>query len=183
MAGSCSCAFSSGCVIFLLPHNYPDKQWLLCSTTFHKEEKRVLDELLAPLLLLQISHAVHMHVNDSCLCFQVQSAPLLRIIHFWSPQFSYYLQLVITNSSKSYLQCENEWVFEYDSSFFFYFCSVVFSSFSFLVIRQSHVALLPTCSWVSQSSNALRIAFSSSCHYFQILSILSHCIRKHDMIQ
>lgn len=41
-----SFTFSSHCITFLLPHNYTDKQWLLYSVTFHKEEKWASDGLL-----------------------------------------------------------------------------------------------------------------------------------------
>lgn len=73
---------------------------------FHKEQKRVG---WAPATVSQICHAVHMHFNDNYLRFQVEISLLCRIIHFWSPQFPYYLQLAITSSGK-------EWVFQYDSS-------------------------------------------------------------------
>lgn len=72
--------------------------------TFHEEEERELNALLASLLLvIQICHAVHTHYNGTFLCFQVPSTPLFMIMYFQAPRFSYYPKLEITSDCKSYL--------------------------------------------------------------------------------
>lgn len=102
--GLCTSLFSSEYITHFSQQLLWRAAVVVRNDTFHKEEEWELNVLLASLLLvIQICHRVHTLFNGTFLCFQVPSAPLFMIMHFWAPQFSYYPKLVVTTDCKSHL--------------------------------------------------------------------------------